>query len=189
MRRAWLAAGGTACLLASIGCGSGSTERPSAAPLTLAVADTIEGHYVSCETCEVALVAVAEFDVTVGDPLGPGGTLQRVEVVATDASRGTELARNVRPNATVAYPDRGLAAGGRLTVPAGVVISPAPPARDPVTLTISVRLEDGRTATRTVGFAPSARLTAQGLRLTAADGRTHERRDRRRPRRSRASVA
>jgi hypothetical protein len=160
MRRAWSSALALTWLLASIACDGGAagpSERPSGVPptavLALEVPETVQGRYVACDTCEVPLVVVAEFDVTVGDPRGPGGILERVEVVASDLSRGTVYARNARPNRDVALANREIPAGGTLTAPAGIVIAPAPPPRDSVALSIVVALTDGRTSTRTVPLA------------------------------------
>src|SRR5436190_24326174 len=90
-------------VLALVACG-GSPAEPSRPGITLGVPSTITGTYVRCAACDVPLLVVAEFPVVVGDPQGPGGTVDRVEIVALDASRGTEVARNVRPNADVSYP-------------------------------------------------------------------------------------
>jgi hypothetical protein len=140
----------SAAILALVACGS-SPAAPSRPGITLGMPSSVTGTYVSCADCETPLVVVAEFAVAVGDPEGPGGTVQRVEVVAVDTSRGTELARNVRPNADVPYPVTALPAGGSLTLAAGVVISPAPPPKDTVTVSVTVRLTDGRAST---GSAP-----------------------------------
>jgi hypothetical protein len=142
------------------GCG-GTPARPSLPGITLQVDDPITARSVACATCEVALVVVAEFPVTVGDPNGPGGVLARIEVVATDESRSTEVGRNVRPNADVAYPVRDVPAGATLTVPAGIVIGPAPPPRDSLSVTILARLEDGRASTRTVPLVVAAAATGR----------------------------
>ena len=122
-----------AALLALAACG-GSPAEPSRPGITLGVPSTITGKYVSCAACDAPLVVVAEFIVVVGNPGGPGGTVERVEIVAVNASRGTEVARNVRPNADVPYPVTALPGGGSLMLSAGVVISPAPPPKDAVTV-------------------------------------------------------
>jgi len=143
-----------AAVLALVACG-GSPAAPSLPGVTLGVPSTVTGRYVSCAACESPLVVVAEFPVVIGDPEGPGGTVQRVEIVAMNASRGTEIARNVRPNADVAYPVTALPGGGSLTLAAGVVITPAPPPQDAVTLSVTVRLTDGRASTGSVALAVS----------------------------------
>ena len=143
---------GASCLLALASCG-GSPSAPSLPGLTLGVPATITGKYVACSTCDPPLVVSAEFPVVVGDPGGPGGTVRQVEVVAVDASRGTEVARNTRPNADFAYPVTAVPKAGSLTLAAGVVISPAPPPRDSVNVTVTVRLTDGRASTALAALA------------------------------------
>jgi hypothetical protein len=155
-----------AAVLALAGCAD-SPARPSVPGITLGVPSTVTGKYVSCAACETPLVVVAEFSVVVGDPAGPGGTVERVEIVATDASRGAEVARNVRPNADVPYPVTALPSGGSLTLAAGVVISPAPPPKDAVTVSVTVRLTDGRAST---GSAP---LVVSEARSRPSSGSVH----------------
>jgi hypothetical protein len=139
----------TSCLVIAAACG-GSPARPSLPGITLSMPDSITARYVTCSGCETEVTAVAEFEITVSDPDGPGGTLQSVQTVATDTTRSAEVGRNTRPNRDVAYPETAIPKGGALTVPAGIVMNPAPPPRDAISLTVSARLSDGRTTTRTV---------------------------------------
>ncbi len=115
--------------------------------------DAIGARYVTCATCEAQVTAVAEFPVGVSDPNGPGGTLESVETIARNLTRGSDVSRNTRPNAQVSYPSTTVPRAGTLTVEAGIVMSPAPPPRDAITLTVVVRLTDGRSTTRTVPVA------------------------------------
>jgi hypothetical protein len=137
------------CLIALDACG-GSPAQPSLPGITLSMPDSITAQYVTCGSCETEVTAVAEFEITVSDPNGPGGTLQSVQTVATDTTRSAQVARNTRPNRDVTYPATTVPRGGGLSVPAGIVMSPAPPPRDAISLTVSARLSDGRSTSRTV---------------------------------------
>jgi hypothetical protein len=119
----------------------------------------VTGRYVTCETCDVSLWVSIEFPVTVADPDGAGGTVQEVRVTATNRSRGQVLAGGSRPNADFSYPDTTVPAGGRLTLMAGLVISPAPPPRDEVVVAVLVTLGDGRSALGSARLAVSSEGT------------------------------
>ena len=157
---------GASCLLALASCG-GSPSKPSLPGITLGVSATITGKYVACSTCDPPLVVSTEFPVVVGDPDGPGGTVRQVEVVAVETSRGTEIARNIRPNADFVYPVTAVPKAGSLTLAAGVVISPAPPPRDSVNVTVTVRLEDGRASTASAALAVAEAGTTAAHRSAA----------------------
>jgi hypothetical protein len=140
----------------AMGAGCDNPAQPTQPPIALTVPAVVTGRYVACEPCEVALWVSLEFPVTVGDPEGSGGTVQEVRVTATNRSRGQVLAGGSRPNADFSYPDTTIAAGGRLTLMAGLVISPAPPPRDEVVIGVLVTLGDGRFAVGSARLAVSA---------------------------------
>jgi hypothetical protein len=121
--------------------------------IALSTPDRVTARYATCGTCETEVTAVAEFAVTVSDRNGPGGTLASVETIATNTTRSSEIARNTRPNGDVGYPVTTVPKGGSLSVSAGVVMTPAPPPRDAITVTVAVRLTDGRMTMRTVPVA------------------------------------
>lgn len=121
---------------------------PSPAPLALALPAAVEGRLVSCATCDPTLTVVLEFPVTVLDTQGPGGTIERLETIVMNRSRGLEIGRNVRPNASYAFPDPSVPPRGQRVVEAGLVFGPPPP-RDEIAVTVQVRLTDGRAASAT----------------------------------------
>jgi hypothetical protein len=132
-------------LAAGPACGGDSTD-PSPPPVTIGMPASVEGRLVTCDSCaEPTVTVIVEFDVVVRDPLGPGGTLQRLETVVTNRSRASEVARNARPNASFTFPDRTIPPRGQLTVQAGVGFAPPPP-RDEIVVGVEVTLTDGRTA-------------------------------------------
>lgn len=103
---------------------------------------------VSCASCPDAPTLVIDVPVTISDPMGSGGVLAEVTLVALNRSRSLELARNTRPNDEYAFPDTSVPAGGQLVVRAGLV-APLPPPRDEISVTVHVRLTDGREASAT----------------------------------------
>ena len=116
--------------------------------LTLAFTDPVAARLVTCSPCaDPTPRVVLEFPVTVADAAGPGGSVQSLEVRVTDRSRGSEVARNVRPNADFALPETSIAPRGSLILPAGLVFPPQPP-RDELQVTVIVTLTDGRRAER-----------------------------------------
>lgn len=138
-------------------CG-GATPTAPGATLTLTFAVPIQARLVPCPTCVEgpAQRVVAEFPVTVADPSGPGGQVERVEVLVFNRSRGVELGRNTRPNKDFPYADTLVPAGGSLVLEAGIVFDP-PSSGDQVDLTVRVSLADGRDAQRTAAIAIAAR--------------------------------
>lgn len=139
-------------LIAAPGCGDDG-PGPTPPPLTLVLPGTVEGRLVTCATCaEPSVTVVLEFPVTVRDADGPGGTIVRLETIAMNRSRGLEVARNVRPNATYAFPDPSIPAHGQRVVEAGLVFG-VPPPRDEIVVTVQVRLTDGREASATAPLA------------------------------------
>lgn len=123
-----------------------SAERasPSPPPIVLTLPAVVEGQLVSCTGCqEPSVWVVIEFAVTIADPHGRGGTLERLTTIVMNRSRATEAARSVRPNADYAFSSTDVPAGGQLVVQAGVV-SAVPPPRDEMSVTVVVRLTDGR---------------------------------------------
>jgi hypothetical protein len=133
------------------GCDDAPPSSPSRA-LTLAFADPVLARLVAGDDA-AAVYAVAEFDVVVGDPLGPGGVVRSVETRIVNRSRTTEVARNARPNSDFAYPNTAVPAGGSLTLPAGVVY-PLPPPRDDVQVVVTVMLTDGRRVEQAARVVP-----------------------------------
>lgn len=132
-----------------------SSERaaPSPPPIVLTLPAVVQGQIVSCAGCQEPSVSVViAFAVTIGDPNGSGGTLERLTTVVMNRSRGIEAARNVRPNADYAFPSIDLPAGGQLVVQAGAV-STVPPPRDEMAVTVVVRLTDGREASASASLA------------------------------------
>jgi hypothetical protein len=138
-----------ACLL--LACAAAACDNPGTGPspaaLTLTVADPL-----SARLDAGATVMVAEFPVTIADPAGGGGTLATLVTTVVNRSRGDTLVRNERPNASFAFPDATVPAGGSLTVQAGAVFA-APPPRDEIVVIVEARLSDGRSAQRTVHLA------------------------------------
>ena len=134
-----------------------SPARPYRAGVTLVVPATIQGRLVRCATCDGGtLSVVAEFPVTVGDQDGSGGVVEEVRTTAVNRSRGISLGASVRPNAQFSYPMTSVPARGSLQLSAGLVITPPPPPRDEVSVTVSVRLTDGRTSTASAPLVVTA---------------------------------
>jgi len=125
-------------------CG-GSDNGPSPAPLVLTLPPAIEGHYSTCQTCADPVAVIVNFSVTVSDANGPGGTIVALEMRVMDTSRGTEVARNTRPNGEVGLSPSALPAGGQVTIDAGIGFPPPPP-RDALLVVATARLTDGRSA-------------------------------------------
>lgn len=137
-------------MLLAAGCSDDGGPTPSPPPLTIAVPNPVEGRLVTCAECQAPTVTVIlEFPVTIGDPAGAGGTLEQLETIVVNATRGEEIARNVRPNTSFAFPSTSVPAGGTLTVEAGVGFA-IPPPRDDVRVTVRARLTDGRSASASV---------------------------------------
>ena len=132
-----------AALGLAIVAGCSSEAKPTPPPIAVSLASPVEGRVVSCASCSGVPTLVIEVPVTVGDPMGSGGVLAEVTLVALNRSRGGELARNTRPNGQYAFPDTSVPAGGQLVVLAGLV-APLPPPRDEISVTVHVRLTDGR---------------------------------------------
>lgn len=153
-------------LTAPAGCGSGEPSPPA---LRLTLPTRAEGRLVTCATCEApTTTVVVEFTVGVGDPDGPGGTIERLETIVTNRSRASEIGRNVRPNADYAFPDSRVPPGGQVAVQAGIVIA-LPPPRDEIVVTVLARLTDGREASGTTPLAvpgASAASAAEGGQTT-----------------------
>ena len=119
---------------------------PSPPPITLTLPSPAEGRLVACATCqEPSTTLVIELPVTVRDQSGPGGTVERLTTILTNRSRDVEVGRNIRPNASYAFPSSALPPGGQLVLQAGLTTAPPPP-RDELILTVHVRLTDGREA-------------------------------------------
>jgi hypothetical protein len=125
--------------------GCSSEAKPTPPPIAVSLASPVEGRVVSCASCPDVPTLVIDVPVTISDPMGTGGVLAEVTLVALNRSRGGELARNTRPNAEYAFPDASVPAGGQLVVRAGLV-APLPPPRDEISVTVLVRLTDGREA-------------------------------------------
>ncbi|MGQ0736455.1 MAG: hypothetical protein ACT4QD_22730 [Acidobacteriota bacterium] len=133
------------------GCGGPRTPSSPSAPLILTFATPIPMRLVTCGPCEVpSTVFVIEHPVTIADPIGPGGSVEQVEVVVRNLPRNLEVGRNRRPNADHAYRDTHLPAGGVLTLEAGIVF-PITPSRDELEVTVWVTLTDGRRQSRSAG--------------------------------------
>jgi len=137
-----IVAGGLAIAAA---CGDSPASGPTLPPLSIAVPAQVEGRYTTCTACSDGPTVVVEFAVTVGDTAGPGGTLATLDTRVVNQSRGIEIARNVRPNGDVGLSASAVPAGGRVTVDSGIGF-PAPPPRDSLTVTVTVRMTDGREA-------------------------------------------
>lgn len=134
--------------LVSLGACSSQTS-PSRPAIAVSLPAAVEGRYVACATCaEPTVTVVLEFPVTVSDPNGPGGTVERLTTILMNRTRAAEVGRNVRPNADYAFPSTALPAAGQLTLQAGLVVPPPPP-RDDLAVTVQVRLTDGREASAT----------------------------------------
>lgn len=135
-------------LFVAAGC-EGPRRTTSPTPhLTLTFIDPVSARMVACQSCAPPTThLVSEFTVTVGDPAGPGGSVETVTTVVRNTSRGLDVGRNVRPNRDFAYPSTMLPPRGSLTLEAGIVIDPPPP-RDALEISVSVRLTDGRTVSR-----------------------------------------
>ena len=129
-------------------CGDNPASGPSLPLLSIAVPAQLEGRHAACTTCSDGPAVVVEFAVTVSDAAGPGGTLATLDTRVLNRSRGIEIARNVRPNGDVGLSASAVPAGGRVTVESGIGF-PAPPQRDSLTLTVIVRMTDGREASAT----------------------------------------
>jgi hypothetical protein len=146
-------------LTTSWACG-GEGPEPTPPPLTLVLPATVEGRLVACGTCaDPTPRVVAEFPVGVSDAQGPGGSIDRLETIVMNRSRGLEVGRNVRPNADYAFPDSTVPARGQLVVQAGIVFGPPPP-RDEIVVTVRVHLTDDRQASSTVPLAIVVAATA-----------------------------
>lgn len=144
--RALLLIGGLAGI-AALGACDETAPTPVQPRLVLEAPDPVVARFVQSTG-----VLVAEFPVSVSDPQGSGGTLDFVEAVVLNRTRGTVVMRNRRPNASYRFSDRSVPAGGRLTVEAGVAFPPPPP-RDEIVLTVRAGLTNGREVQRTVGVA------------------------------------
>jgi hypothetical protein len=134
-----------------------SPARPDGAGLSVVIPSTIQGRLVSCPTCDGGTLSVAaEFPVTVGDPDGSGGVVEQVRTTVVNRSRGISLGANVRPNPQFSYPTTSVPARASLELSAGLVITPPPPPRDEVSVTVFVQLTDGRTATASAPLVVTA---------------------------------
>ena len=124
-----------------------ATARPRVRrfPLSIAVPAQVEGHLTTCTTCSDGPTVVVQFAVTVVDASGPGGTVATLDTRVINQSRGTEIAHNVRPNGDVGLSASAVPAGGQVTVDSGIGF-PAPPPRDSLTVTVTIRMTDGREA-------------------------------------------
>ena len=135
----------TAALLCALASCSDEVA-PSPPPITVTLPSPAEGRLVACTTCqEPSTSLVIDLPATVRDQSGPGGTVERLTTTLTNRSRDVEVGRNVRPNASYAFPSSTVPAGGQLVVQAGLTTAPPPP-RDELILTVHVRLTDGREA-------------------------------------------
>ena len=137
-------------LAAALLCGLAACSNesaPSPPPIAVTLPSPAEARLVACATCqEPSTTLVIELPVTVRDPTGPGGTVERLTTILTNRSRDIEVGRNTRPNANYAFPSTTLPAGGQLVLQAGLTTAPPPPPRDELILTVHVRLTDGREA-------------------------------------------
>ena len=143
-RVVWRLAAALASVTLAAGCGD-SDNGPSPATLVLTLPAAIEGHYSTCQTCTDPVAVIVNFPVTVIDASGPGGTIAALDTRVMDTSRGTEVARNTRPNGDVGLSPSALPAGGQVTIDAGIGFPPPPP-RDALLLVATARLTDGRSA-------------------------------------------
>jgi hypothetical protein len=132
-------------LAVAAACGDNPVSGPSLPPLSLAAPAQVEGRYTTCTACSDSPTVVVQFAVTVVDATGPGGTVATLDTRVINQSRGIEIARNVRPNGDVGLSASAVPAGGRVTVESGIGF-PAPPPRDSLTVTVTVRMTDGREA-------------------------------------------
>ncbi len=137
-------AGALAIVTVGAGCGD-SSSGPSPAPILLTLPAAIEGHYSTCQTCTDPVAVIVNFPVTVSDARGPGGTIAALDMRVMDTSRGTEVARNTRPNGDVGLSPSALPAGGQVTIDAGIGFPPPPP-RDALLVVATASLTDGRSA-------------------------------------------
>lgn len=135
-----------AVTVSAMACDDGPASPDRA--LTLTFANAVTARLV---TAGATVNAVGEFDVSVGDPAGPGTTVQSLETRVVSASRGVELGRSTRPNGDYAFTDASVPAGGTLTLQAGIVI-PSPPPRDELRVTVTIRTADGRLTERSARF-------------------------------------
>ena len=92
-------------------------------------------------------------------------------------SRGMEIARNVRPNGDVGLSASAVPAGGQVTVDSGIGF-PAPPPRDSLTVTVTIRMTDGREASASAALVVVIRLvrnatSARFFRLHGRSRRCH----------------
>lgn len=136
-----------AALLVTAGCSDAPT-KPSPT-VTLSFATPVVATIVACDSCAEGptIWATAEFPVTLTNPASADRTLVTLTTRVVNRTRGGEIARNVRPNETHAYPDVRIPAGGTLTLDAGIVYFPLPPPRDDVVVEVIAELQDGTTVT------------------------------------------
>lgn len=138
-----------AALAMALLCGSTACSdevAPSPPPISVTLPSPAEGRLLSCAICaDPSITLVIELPVTVRDAMGPGGTVERLTTILTNRSRDVEIGRNIRPNASYAFPSTSLPPGGQLVLQAGLTTAPPPP-RDELRLTVHVRLTDGREA-------------------------------------------
>jgi hypothetical protein len=134
--------------LAATGCSRDDPTGPSPLPVLVSIPDPVEARGDVCATCADPAVTVAEFAVTITDPFRRGGTVVAVETLVENRSRRSEIGRNTRPNASAGYPDVTVPRETALVLPAGIVF-PLPPPRDEITITVMVRLSDGREGSAT----------------------------------------
>ena len=139
-------------LAVAAACSDGPAQGPTLPPLSIAVPAQIEGRYTTCTACSDGPTVVVQFAVTVGDAAGPGGTLATLDTRVLNQSRGIEIARNVRPNGDVGLSASAVPAGGQVTVDSGIGF-PAPPPRDSLTVTVTVKMTDGREASASAPLA------------------------------------
>ena len=132
-------------LAVTAACGDRPAPGPSLPPLSIAVPAQVEGHLTTCTTCSDGPTVVVQFAVTVVDATGPGGTLDTLDTRVINQSRGTEIAHNVRPNGDVGLSASAVPAGGQVSVDSGIGF-PAPPPRDSLAVTVTIRMTDGREA-------------------------------------------
>jgi len=106
-----------------------------------ALAAGVQARQVNCTTCQQPPFSwdTADFQVSVSDPTGRGGTVSSVDAVVRNMTRGGELGRNRIPNTTTGISNTVVPASGVLTIPMGIVFE-IPPPRDDVQMTVTVTL-------------------------------------------------
>lgn len=137
-------------VLASLlaGCGGDDPSGPTARPLVVEFDEPVEARFES-----TTRTFIVELAVRARRP--GGGIVEFVETVVRDVSRSNQvIARNRRPNAEFAFPERSIPVSGAPLVVEAAVGFPPPPPRDELSITVEVGLTTGESAER------SARLVA-----------------------------